>query len=170
MIATLRTIVGLEEMDRTESVAFGGGCTVCCLVIAWWVCGALALRYAYDDAVGCGWWLWGTFIAELVYLPFAVLFACIYGGGALVALTSNEEITTDHACLDGFLRIAVFFLLNMLNGLLLGFGGYAMWNDDCIPHGKWLYPMSHVAFWLCAAVTAGNVVLAILETGKRLCH
>ena len=99
----------------------------------------------------------------------AILFACIYGGGALVALTSNEEITTDYACLDGFLRVVVFFGLNMLNALLLGFGGYAMWNDDCIPHDTWLYPMSHVAFWLCAVVTLCNVVLGTLETVKRLC-
>ena len=153
-------------MERHEIAAFSGGCALCCTIIAWWICGAFAARFAYEDAAQCGWWLWASFIAELIYLPFAMLFGCIYCGGALMSLTSAERVTTDYACLDGFMRVALFFLLNLLNGLLLGFGGYAMWNEDCIPHDTWLFPMSHVAFWICAVVTLCNVVLGILEVVK----
>lgn len=159
----------LRMMERHEAVAFAGGCTLCCAVIAWWVCGALALNYAYQDARDCGWWLWGTFVAELVYLPFAALFGCTYGVGAFMAITSAERISTDYACLDGFVRVALFFLLNLLNGLLLGFTGYAILNDECIPHDTWLYPMSHVGLWTCAVVTLCNVVLGVFEVAKSVC-
>lgn len=164
------TCLCTPDMERHEVAAFTGGCALCCGVIAWWICGALALKYAYEYAQGCGWWLWGTFIAELIYMPFAVLFGCIYGMGALMAITSTERITTDYACLDGFVRVLMFFILNLLNGLLLGFGGYAMWNDECIPHDTWLYPMSHVGFWTCAIVTLCNIMLGVFEVIKCVCY
>ena len=156
-------------MSGAEVAAFSGGCAMCCLVIAWWVCGGLAASYAYDDAVGCGWWMWGTFIAELVYLPFAVLLGGAYTLGAFMSITSEERVSTDHACVDGFMRAVMFFILNLLNGLLLGFGGYAMWNEDCIPHDTWLHPMSRAAFWICAVITAFNILAAMAEIIKYAC-
>ena len=72
-------------MERHEVAAFGGGCALCCTVIAWWVCGALAARFAYEDAAQCGWWLWGSFIAELVYLRPAVALILGFVGAKMAA-------------------------------------------------------------------------------------
>jgi hypothetical protein len=149
---------------------FCGGCGLCCAVIAWWVCGALALVYAESYAEGCGWWLWGTFVAELAYLPFAMLFGCGYGVGACVSLTRIEDMSTDNAFMDGFLRMALFFVLNAMNGLLLGFGGYAIWTEDCIPSGTWLRSMSLTAFWMCTVTTAVNVILGLAEMLRACCE
>ena len=157
-------------MSLSEGCAFCGGCAICAAAVCWWVCGGIALSAAYEYAEGCGWWLWGAFIGELIYVPFAILFSCVYLCGALVSLTSHEELSTDSACVDGFGRAVVFVLLNFINVAILGTSGYAIWNEDCIAHDSWLYAMSRVGFWICAVLTGMCVLAGITETCKVVVH
>jgi len=151
-------------MSKVAGCAFCGGCGLCVAVVAWWVCGVIGLVAASEYAEGCGWWLWGAFIGQLVYVPFAIVFSAIYLCGALVALTSAEQVTSESACVDGLGRAAAFVALNFLNAAILGTSGYAIWNEDCIAHDSWVYPMSRVGFWTCAGLTAACTVAGMIET------
>ena len=148
-----------------------GGCSFCCLWIAWWVCGGLALSYTYEDAEGCGWWLWVTFLVELIYLPFGILFGGIYTalvGAALFAM-ENEDTSTGNGFADGCVRGCGFLIPNLVTGLLLGFVGKSLWEEDCIPTHTQLHAMALTGFCLCAIISGVNIILAVLEFVKRAC-
>ena len=156
-------------MGDWDGCVFCGGCGVCWAVIAWWVCGILAVIWGQTYAEECGWWLWGAFIGELIYLPFAIAFSTAYACGALVSITSSEPATTESACVDGFGRAVSFAILNCINAAILGTAGYAMQTEDCIPPSTWLYPMSRVGFWTCAVLTGLCTILGLAEAGRLCC-
>ena len=147
------------------------GCSFCCLWIAWWVCGGLALSYTYEDAEGCGWWMWVTFLVELIYAPFGILFGLAYMGmaGAALCCATDEETSMGNGCADGCVRGCLFLVLNVLNGLLLGFVSKGLWDEDCIPAHTQLRAMALTGFWLCAVITGLNILLAVAEFIKKAC-
>ena len=141
------------------------GCSFCCMYVAYMVCGIMALVRAYDFAHGCGWWLWATFLAELICVPIGLLLSLAYAGVASASLCAVDarDTTTVYSFMDGCVRGCGFLLLNVLSGVVLGFAYYGLWHETCIPNTTWLHAMALVTFWLCAAITGVNVVLGALE-------
>ena len=147
------------------------GCSFCCLWIAWWVCGGLALSYTYDDAEGCGWWMWIVFLVELIYVPFAILPGGAYtaAAGAALCCASKEETDMGNACANGCVRGFLFLVLNLLSGLVLGFVGKGIWGEDCIPTDTWLHVMAMTGFVICSIITGVNIILSALEFVRASC-
>ena len=148
------------------------GCSFCCLWIAYVACGVVALVRAFDYAQGCGWWLWVTFLVELIYVPIGVVMSLSYSGmaGAALCAMETEDVSTGNGFMDGCVRGLGFLLPNLLNGAALGFVAHSIWNESCIPSGTWLHGMALTTFWLCAVLTGVNVILAALEFVKMCCH
>ena len=148
------------------------GCSFCCLWIAWLVCGGLALSYTYEDAEGCGWWMWITFLVELIYMPFAILLGAAYTGavGAALCCANPEDIDMGNAYVNGCARGVVFLVLNVLSGIVLGFVGKGIWGEDCVPTDTWLHAMALTGFVVCSVVTGINIILSALEFVQSSCY
>ena len=159
-------------MTCGEGAQCATGCGSCVLWLLWLGFGIAAAVSGYDDAVGCGWWLYVMFIVQLVYMPFAVVFGAIYSGLAYAALCegSPEDTATGNACGDGFLRGALFFVLNVLGGVVAGLSGKAIWDGNCRMDGTRLRAMAEVGFYATAVVTGIAVIVGMAEGAKALIH
>lgn len=143
------------------------GCAACGLIIAWFVLGGLALANDIEYANGCGWWLWGVFVGQLIYLPFALAFSCIYVSWILSSVFGDEDMSFGHGFLDGCMRAAGFCMLNSVNALGVGFGYKALWDEDCVPHSTQLGVMSQVAFYTFAILLGTCIILGLAEAIRQ---
>ena len=157
-------------MGIPEGVQVCGGCSFCCAWVAYIVCGSLALKMAFDDASRCDeWWLWGTFVGELIYVPFAIFYGGIYGAMASAAIfcMEEEDITSGSLFTDGCFQGFILVILNILSGVIIGMVAHSVWvvDEQCV-EGTWLHSMALFGFWACAIITGINLVLSALKFCK----
>ena len=158
--------------ESSDCLSLLFGCSFCCMWVAYIVCGSLALSWTFDDAKECGWWLWGTFVAELIYVPFAIILGGAYSAfvGAAVFCMDEEDTSTGNAVADGCMQGCGLLVMNICSGLIIGFTAHSVWGvDEACMHGTWLYSMALFGFYTCAVITGINLVLAALKFCKSAC-
>ena len=146
------------------------GCCGCILWLIWLGLGIAAAISGYDDAEGCGWWLYVMFIVQLVYVPFAILFGFVYGGLAWSSLCIGDVqgASSGSAFCDGAVRGAVFLVLTGLGGAVAGLSAKALWHGDCSMDGTRVRTMAEAGFYAVVVVTGVSVALGIAEAVRAL--
>ena len=157
-------------MGCSEGTTFCTGCAFCLGWMAWIGVGVWASVEAFDAASECGWWLWGTFIAQLVYVPFAIIFHAVYLGAIWTSCANIEGHgeSTGSGMADGCLRGGGFFFLNIVGGAIVGTSGHALWGAPCDLSGTVLREMAQVGFFVTAVLLGASVIAGIAD-GVRMC-
>ena len=157
-------------MGCTEGATYCTSCAFCLGWIAWIGVGTWATVEAFHAASDCGWWLWGAFIGQLVYVPFAVIFHTLYIAAIWGSCTNVDGAgdSTGSGMMDGCIRGGGFLVGNIVGGALVGTSGHALWGAPCELGGTVLREMAQVGFFITATLLGVSVVLGIAD-GVRMC-
>ena len=154
-------------------LCFCGGVVGCGLIAAWvcWIVyGALALDSSVEHAKGCGWMLWGSTLAGLVYVPIgALLGLCATGFGMFALCSPDEDMSTGSDFMDGCFSACMIVCLNIINATFIAVLYEGLWKETCIPDGDTLVIFSHVQFYTCVVVLALSTCVFGLAALKRCC-
>ena len=157
-------------MSMSEIAGCCGACGFLAAWICWLVYGGLALNDSVEHAKSCGWMLWGSTLAELIYVPFGVLFSLVASAGSVMALCSDkEDISTGSGFLDGCFGACIIVCLNIINGIFIGVGAVAIWKEDCIPHDLAIVTFAQVSFYMCAVSTGLSLLTSGMAAVKHVC-
>ena len=139
--------------------------------MVWIGLGIWATIAAKEEAASCGWWLWGLFIAQIIYVPFALIFHSSYVIGIIERFKSPpEDVTTGSGCMDGCIRGGLFVALNFVGGCLVGLSAHALWGVSCTLAGTLLRNLATAGFYITAILLGLSVSAGLAEAGYTLCQ
>lgn len=169
MARFLQIIMG----ENRDCIACLCGSIVACGLVATWVCwivyGSIALDASVDYAKGCGWMLWGSTLAGLLYVPIGAALGLVAAGVGAIALCSSDEISTGSEFMDGCFSACILVCLNIINATFVGVLFYGLWDETCIPHSETIVVFAKVEFYMCIAVLSLSMFIAGLAAIKRNC-
>jgi len=135
-----------------------GGCALFIMYICYLVFGGMALHGSYSDASGCGWTLWGTVVAGLIYTPIGMFVAIMSGPGMLVIIKEGNS----NSSVDGCLGTCAFITTHLINAVIATFIAIGLWSEDCVPEDSDLYRYGEAIFWMSVMTSGISIILTII--------
>jgi len=142
-----------------------GGCSLFIMYICYLVFGGMALHSSYSDASGCGWTLWGTVLAGLIYTPIGMIFAIMSGPGMMVIIKEGSSKSS----VDGCLGTCGFITTHLINVVIATFIGIGLWSESCVADNTDLYRYGEAIFWMSVVTSGISTIITIIALFMKCC-